>query len=227
MLVFVLMISLYFVVEMRTVSDVWRASIGDAETLDNVQLRQLFMDFFFEISVALFVLSTAAAYVFAAPLLCIGLLYSFFIPQIVHSVRSPTRKTKDVTFLLLISVSRLFPVYYFSCYRGNILSLYSPMTAVATTVYVGLQLVIVLLQNWLGGAFFLVKRLRPVTLFDYRALVPEDGIECSVCLTQMAQGEQAMRTPCDHLFHSDCLLRWMDVQMVCPVCRRVLPGIDE
>jgi hypothetical protein len=226
-MLFLLMMSLYFIVEMRQVSEVWRASLGDLDDLDTMQRRQSFMDFFFEIAVALFVLSTATSYVFQAPWICVAILYSFFIPQIVHSTRSPLRKTKDVMFLVLISLSRLLPVYYFACYRDNILGFYSPTAAIATTAYVGSQLLVVLLQNWLGGAFFLLKRLRPVGLFDYRAVVPEEGAECSVCLTQMEPGEDAMGTPCGHLFHRECLTRWMDMQMVCPLCRRPLPGPDE
>jgi hypothetical protein len=129
--------------------------------------------------------------------------------------------------LLLISASRLVPVYYFTCYRNNILGIYSPTAAIATTAYVGLQLIFVLLQNWLGGAFFLSKRLRPGRLFDYRAVVPEEGAECSVCLVQMEPGEEAMGTPCGHLFHAECLTRWMEVHMVCPLCRGPLPGPEE
>jgi hypothetical protein len=221
------MMGMYFIVEMRQVSEVWRVSLGDLEDLDNVRRRQLFMDFFFEIAAALFILSTATSYVFHAPLVCVFILYSFFIPQIVHSTRSPLRKTKDSLFLVLISASRLLPVYYFACYHTNILGVYSPIVAIATSCYVGLQVVIVLLQNWLGGAFFLMRRFRPVRLFDYRAVVPEEGVECSVCLSQMEPGEEAMGTPCGHLFHSECLTRWMEVHMVCPLCRRPLPGPDE
>jgi hypothetical protein len=34
-------------------------------------------------------------------------------------------------------------------------------------------------------------------------------------------------TPCDHVFHHDCLKRWMDIKMECPVCRRAVPDIDD
>merc|ERR1712146_561750 len=31
------------------------------------------------------------------------------------------------------------------------------------------------------------------------------------------------RTPCNHLFHRECLMRWMDEKMICPLCRARLP----
>ncbi|KAI8814364.1 hypothetical protein BJ742DRAFT_787266 [Cladochytrium replicatum] len=34
-----------------------------------------------------------------------------------------------------------------------------------------------------------------------------------------------MVTPCHHIFHTDCLERWMEVKLECPICRTELPPI--
>ena len=34
-----------------------------------------------------------------------------------------------------------------------------------------------------------------------------------------------MRTPCNHIFHPECLRHWIDVKLECPSCRLVLPPI--
>lgn len=34
-----------------------------------------------------------------------------------------------------------------------------------------------------------------------------------------------MFTPCQHLFHTECLERWMEVKMECPCCRQELPSL--
>lgn len=34
-----------------------------------------------------------------------------------------------------------------------------------------------------------------------------------------------MVTPCRHIFHSDCLEGWMNLRLVCPVCREALPPL--
>ena len=34
-----------------------------------------------------------------------------------------------------------------------------------------------------------------------------------------------MVTPCRHIFHAECLEGWMDLRLVCPVCRETLPPL--
>lgn len=35
-----------------------------------------------------------------------------------------------------------------------------------------------------------------------------------------------MKTPCSHKFHCECLISWMEVKMICPICRANLPPIE-
>lgn len=35
-----------------------------------------------------------------------------------------------------------------------------------------------------------------------------------------------MLTPCEHIFHNDCLLQWLKVKNTCPDCRAVLPNVE-
>jgi hypothetical protein len=225
-LLFLLMSCSYFGVEIRQVSEVWKTTVRALDDLQPAELRQLFGNFFLEVTTALFVFAIATSFVIQAPVVALPLLYSFFIPQISHSIRSPVRKTDDVSFLLIISLTRLVPVWYFSCYKGNILSVARPSVALWVTVYVGIQLTIILLQNWLGGAFFLARSMRPIP-FDYRAEALPDEYQCPVCLFPIHTGDDTMVTPCHHGFHAGCLTRWMQEQLVCPVCRRELPAVGD
>jgi len=34
-----------------------------------------------------------------------------------------------------------------------------------------------------------------------------------------------MVTPCRHIFHAECLEGWMNLRLVCPVCREGLPPL--
>jgi hypothetical protein len=34
-----------------------------------------------------------------------------------------------------------------------------------------------------------------------------------------------MVTPCSHVFHGECLSKWLDYKMECPTCRKPLPEL--
>ncbi|KAI8582785.1 hypothetical protein K450DRAFT_226893 [Umbelopsis ramanniana AG] len=63
------------------------------------------------------------------------------------------------------------------------------------------------------------------------------GRDCAICMlpvnatTQGSAGLQAlgratyMVTPCHHLFHTECLEKWMRIKLECPVCRAYLPAV--
>ncbi|CAL9219002.1 unnamed protein product [Arabidopsis halleri] len=54
----------------------------------------------------------------------------------------------------------------------------------------------------------------------------EETLQCSVCLDDFEIGTEAKRMPCEHKFHGDCLLPWLELHSSCPVCRYQLPA-DE
>ncbi|CAL9128348.1 unnamed protein product [Musa textilis] len=50
----------------------------------------------------------------------------------------------------------------------------------------------------------------------------EDGKDCTICLEAFLPTDQVLVTPCNHMFHNDCLVPWVKSQGKCPVCRFVL-----
>eukprot|EP00927_Polykrikos_kofoidii_P040035 TRINITY_DN3429_c1_g1_i1.p1 TRINITY_DN3429_c1_g1~~TRINITY_DN3429_c1_g1_i1.p1 ORF type:complete len:286 (+),score=23.92 TRINITY_DN3429_c1_g1_i1:39-860(+) len=45
------------------------------------------------------------------------------------------------------------------------------------------------------------------------------GVECIICLDEGDVGEGWRSLPCSHSFHENCLVRWLRLQHLCPVCR--------
>lgn len=43
------------------------------------------------------------------------------------------------------------------------------------------------------------------------------GDPCAICQEGMAVGEAVRRLPCAHLFHSECIARWLQVKLTCPL----------
>ncbi|CAL8281559.1 unnamed protein product [Lota lota] len=50
------------------------------------------------------------------------------------------------------------------------------------------------------------------------------GLECPVCKEDYSVGENVRQLPCNHLFHNDCIIPWLEQHDTCPVCRKSLSG---
>nr|XP_030145838.3 RING finger protein 122 [Taeniopygia guttata] len=44
------------------------------------------------------------------------------------------------------------------------------------------------------------------------------GQPCAVCLEDFGLQEELGVLPCQHAFHRECLLKWLEVRCVCPMC---------
>ncbi|KAG9442651.1 hypothetical protein H6P81_018505 [Aristolochia fimbriata] len=49
---------------------------------------------------------------------------------------------------------------------------------------------------------------------------------CAICKEGMAAGEKGKKLPCEHVYHGDCIVPWLDARNSCPVCRFELPTDD-
>uniref|UniRef100_A0A6Q2XA05 RING-type E3 ubiquitin transferase n=1 Tax=Esox lucius TaxID=8010 RepID=A0A6Q2XA05_ESOLU len=49
-------------------------------------------------------------------------------------------------------------------------------------------------------------------------------LECPVCKEDYSIGENVRQLPCNHLFHNDCIVPWLEQHDTCPVCRKSLSG---
>lgn len=43
------------------------------------------------------------------------------------------------------------------------------------------------------------------------------GDPCAICQDDMTAGEEVRRLPCAHVFHAECIARWLPIKLMCPL----------
>jgi len=163
------------------------------------------------------------------------LVYSFWFPQIIHNIHHDHRKPLLIRYIVGMSATRLLiPLYALACPNNFLHSEPNYSLACTLVAWVGLQVAVLVIQHYKGPRFFIPRRFRP-DKYDYYRRVPMvatsiEGEDCAICMMPVGGSSDSsprVVTPCDHVFHQDCLKRWMDIKMECPVCRRAVPDIDD
>ncbi|KAK8738174.1 hypothetical protein OTU49_004084, partial [Cherax quadricarinatus] len=50
----------------------------------------------------------------------------------------------------------------------------------------------------------------------------DKGLQCSVCMEDFTIDESVRRLYCEHCFHNDCIIPWLELHGTCPICRKLL-----
>ncbi|XP_077470240.1 RING finger protein 122-like [Stigmatopora argus] len=57
------------------------------------------------------------------------------------------------------------------------------------------------------------------------------GQTCAVCLDEFRSRDELGVCPCSHAFHQKCLMKWLEIRSVCPMCNkpmcRLEPGTSQ
>ncbi|PIN04079.1 Ubiquitin--protein ligase [Handroanthus impetiginosus] len=54
------------------------------------------------------------------------------------------------------------------------------------------------------------------------ATLLESG-NCAICLEEFVNGGESVAMPCSHIFHRDCIKKWLSTSHYCPICRFQMP----
>ncbi|KAJ2699849.1 hypothetical protein H4218_002423 [Coemansia sp. IMI 209128] len=241
--------SALLVLVMRYVSAVWRSQQPSA--VDPDDCRRCLVRMYVTAYVAL-VVGVVATYAYldsqrplpAAVLATLmAVAHGYWVPQIWRNAKRNTSGGLRWDYVAGTTAVRLFfPLYAFA-YPSNI-AYVSPAPLVWGLVAFSLaQTAVLMMQDLLGPRFFVPELLRPLA-HDYHppvSLPSEEDLErnslssdaaavCAVCIQPVdsaLEGEHLtpshMLTPCAHMYHTECLQRWMDIKLECPVCRARLP----
>ncbi|KAG1723246.1 uncharacterized protein EDB91DRAFT_1240120 [Suillus paluster] len=197
--------------------------------------------FFFLTFIVRVIVTPSLALVFVAT------MYSlFWLPQIVRSVKKGRSSALTAEYLIGTSLCRLFHALYFLTCPKNVLDIEPRRWMWYLAMFIFLQVAVILLQQRLGPAFFLPKRFAHAQVYDYHPALPlsaadpeapdESLGDCAICmeaihtddekqLEQVTGGRSYSLAPCQHLFHTECLEKWLAIKNICPHCRRPLPPL--
>ncbi|KAJ4413709.1 hypothetical protein N0V85_003449 [Neurospora sp. IMI 360204] len=67
----------------------------------------------------------------------------------------------------------------------------------------------------------------PKKILDEQMVGPEGRAECTICIDEMYQGEEATVLPCKHWFHGECVTLWLKEHNTCPICRMPIEGNNQ
>lgn len=65
--------------------------------------------------------------------------------------------------------------------------------------------------------------IEKIPTFKYSELdhsLKTDTKQCIICLMDYNDENHLRKLPCNHIFHADCVERWFDQSVKCPVCRK-------
>ncbi|XP_047338402.1 E3 ubiquitin-protein ligase At4g11680-like [Impatiens glandulifera] len=51
-----------------------------------------------------------------------------------------------------------------------------------------------------------------------RSITAEDAV-CCICLAKYGHNEELRELPCSHLFHKECIDKWLKMNALCPLCK--------
>ena len=48
-----------------------------------------------------------------------------------------------------------------------------------------------------------------------------EELQCAICVKDFTEAEEVKRLSCNHFFHEQCILRWLQEKTTCPLCREI------
>ncbi|KAK6512759.1 hypothetical protein TWF506_008926 [Arthrobotrys conoides] len=55
----------------------------------------------------------------------------------------------------------------------------------------------------------------------------DDGSECVVCQDEFKVDDEVVKLPCRHIYHEECVTRWLETHDACPICRTPITPEDQ
>ncbi|EAY08878.1 hypothetical protein TVAG_051130 [Trichomonas vaginalis G3] len=159
------------------------------------------------------------------PLLSFITISSPFLPQIIYTFFNSNARKKDNVFIINELISKSIIILYYGFISNHIYKKIYPREASIAFGLLVFQAMLVILQNQFGSHLCFPDFLFAESYDYYQPHEIQEGEVCPICFSPIEIDDEVMVTPCEHAFHAECLQRWMEEELVCPMCRANLPPL--
>jgi len=56
----------------------------------------------------------------------------------------------------------------------------------------------------------------------YSRTIKQEDTKCNICLTDYKNNDNVINLKCDHHFHKECLVKWININEICPLCKKII-----
>lgn len=205
---------------------------GRTRLVSNFQTRVFFTTFF----IFMLVVLCSKFYYITVPI-----LHLFFIPQIIQNSIYGYKRSMSIVATTIILLNKGLISAYFLIYEENFIKYKPDYFLFLSIACILLIQGIILYWQRFKPRFLVPKKYRPLHYDYFRTKEEElqfEGLDntCNICMTPLNIGKSAeqvvnfsktLHTPCNHRYHQDCLLHWLEIKLECPTCRSKLPVFEE
>ncbi|KAJ4711633.1 E3 ubiquitin ligase BIG BROTHER like [Melia azedarach] len=71
--------------------------------------------------------------------------------------------------------------------------------------------------------------LLPTSKYKFRNLIfrRKAGERCVICQMRYKRGDRQIKLPCKHVYHSECISKWLGINKTCPICNNEVFGEES
>lgn len=162
-----------------------------------------------------------------------------WFPQIVYNAKNGVRNTQKMRHVISVQATLSWLAFYLRMNSTGVFKLESQYTfGFFYFSIIGFQMWLLTIQKYWSPkictpncckAFF----NRVHYTYTRSELFMSSSEECSICMQKLRSKDQTYEagkcfvTPCNHSFHKDCLLNWLQRRLECPLCRSQLPAPES
>ena len=62
-------------------------------------------------------------------------------------------------------------------------------------------------------------KIKKIPTKPFRKVLFDDNLDCIICMEKFEENEKVKQLGCGHIFHGDCIDKWLEKQKTCPFCK--------